>query len=253
MTVSTTKTGIVLQTYDIRDSSRMVDLFTLEDGRLSFMARGARRNKSRFLNLTSPYVEGSFDLISGKSGLYLRDGILQNAHWELRQSLAHLTSARFATELLAGILVGEGEEPDLYHLLQAMLASLEKAQKSELSFLMAAYLIKLVSFAGFRPTLGHCIQCGKRIRSQPVRFAFEEGGIFCAEHGSFGESILLAPKEYDAMVQAIRCPLRDIISLYVFNKVDGQRLARIGFRYYVTHTGRNHLSTLPMMQRLRLL
>ena len=52
--------GIVLQAYDVRDSSRMIDLFTQERGKVSVLVRGAKRNKSRFLNLSAPYVEGHF-------------------------------------------------------------------------------------------------------------------------------------------------------------------------------------------------
>lgn len=243
--------GIVLQSYAVKDSSRVVDLFTLEEGRLSFMARGAKRDKSRFLNLSEPFVSGSYHLIAGRTMHYIKEGEIQNAHLGLRHSIRRMTAARFATEALLGILV-DGPEPDYFYLYAAFLDALEEAPDARISFGVFAYLIKLMSFAGFRPMLGRCPICGQ-VPTGDVLFDAEAGGVICAAHGAAPTGTLLRAGEYALFVHAIRRRLRDILHEVDLCGADGKRLARLGFQYYGTHTGKRTLPSLAMMKRLALL
>lgn len=245
-------TGIVLQAYDVRDSSRMVDILTLEEGRLSAMVRGAKRNKSRFLNLSAPYVEGDFHLVRGRSTNYLKEGTIRDAHFGLRRSLGRLTSARFGCEALMAILP-EGEDANLYYLVQAYLKALEEADENLLAHGVAAYFLKLCSFSGFRPRLSRCIFGGESVDPEDVYLDYEAGGIACSAHATHVRSEKLSRLEYEAIGNYIRLPLRAIMNAREFYAVDGRRLARICFRYYVTHTERRTLGSLHMMEELCLL
>ncbi len=242
--------GIVLRTADVRDSSRMVDLFTLERGRLSLMARGAKRDKSRFVNLSAPYVEGTFDLIAGRSTWYLRDGQIRDAHLGLRSSIARLSAVRFAAEALQGVLM-DGPEPDLFGLFSAALSAFEEAPRERLPFGIAAFLMKLMSFSGFRPTLGSCVFCGAPVDPDSVYWDGAGGGVRCETHGIGYRPLTKA--EYRAFVAFLQLPLHDIIYTYDFQEADGLRMAQLSFRYYSEHTGRRMLRSLAFMQRLHLM
>lgn len=242
--------GVVLQSYAVRDSSRMVDVFTRERGRLSFMARGAKRDKSRFLNLTEPYVAGAFELVAGRNTYYIKNGTIENAHLGLRRSIGRLTVARFATEVLLGVLVDQPEE-DLYALYCALLDVLEEAPEERLSHLAAAYVLKLTSVAGFRPLLGRCVRCGAPVTSGEVYFEAEAGGVVDGRHRT-RQSVRLSDAEYATLARYILTPLRAILAP-TSPEGDGGRMLRLCFQYYGVHTGRHVVSSLHMMKRLRLI
>ncbi|MDD7593327.1 MAG: DNA repair protein RecO [Peptoniphilaceae bacterium] len=243
--------GIVLQSYPVRDSSRMVELFTRAKGRVSFMARGAKRDKSRFLNLSEPYVEGTFELVSGRSAYYIKNGVIENAHLGLRQSVGRLCVARFATEVLLGVLVDQPEE-ELYALYAMLLAVLEETPEERLSHVAAAYVLKLVSFAGFRPVLGRCAHCGKPVRLGEGFWDAEAGGVVDADHRA-PTARRLSAADHATLVRYIREPLRAILTPYGSTEGDGRRLLGLCFGYYGVHTGRSVVSSLHMMKRLSLL
>lgn len=244
--------GIVLQAYDVRDSSRMIDLFTLERGRVSVLVRGAKRNKSRFLNLSAPYVEGRFHLVFGRTTNYLKEGSITDAHLGLRRSLKQLTTARFGTEALLGVLM-DGEERDLFLLFQAFLRAVEEGDPAQLSHGVGAFLLKLCSFSGFRPRVSTCVYGGEPIDGHNVFFDAEAGGMACSVHAPSVGAEALSAEEYAAIVHYLRLPLRAIMNARDDSSVDARHLAGVCFRYYVTHTGRHTLGTLSMMKELRLL
>lgn len=244
--------GIVLQAYDVRDSSRMIDLLTLERGRVSVLVRGAKRNKSRFLNLSAPYVEGRFHLVFGRTTNYLKEGSITNAHLGLRRSIQQLTAARFATEALLGILV-EGEDHDLYFLLQSFLGAIEEGERKQISHGVGAFLLKLASFSGFRPRVSTCVYGGETIDPEQAFWDAQAGGMACASHAPSVGAVALSREEYVTMVNYLRLPLRVIMNARDFSSVDARQLARVCFRYYATHTGRHTLGTLSMMEELHLM
>ena len=239
--------GIVLKTYDYGDSSRIVDVFTLELGRLSFMAKGARRNKSKYLNLTQSFVEASFNLIPGKSMWYIKDGLIKDAHLGLRKTLAHLTCASYAGELISSVLIVDREE-DLFYLLQSVLAALEAADQDRLAQVMAGFTLKAASFLGFRPTLSRCAECG-----EPFTHCFfdtEAGGMVCDHHHK-GGTVTMSVKDYEKMARFIRLPLAEIVA--IDEDVDWQRLNRICTNYFFYHTGAKPPKSTAMIQELQIL
>lgn len=236
--------GIVLSTYDYSDSSRIVNLYTLERGRLSFMAKGAKRNKSKFLNLTQAYVEGSFNLVEGKSMYYIKDGLIDNAHLGLRKSIGRLTCASFATELINMVAISQADS-DLFYLLSSVLTALEEGLEESLLRIIGAYLFKLASFLGFRPTLASCIVCGKR----PEDFALNipAGGLLCEDHRDSGTR-LLSREAYIELTSYIQKPLGEIGQGKSI--IDQKKMNILAYSYLQYHLDLNHPKSYSMMQRL---
>lgn len=249
--------GIVLKAYDYKESSRMVDLYSLEEGRLTFSARGAKRNKSRITNLTEPFVEGEFNLVKGRSDIpYLKDGQVKNAHLGLREKIERLVGAAFTIDLMQDALVAF-PAPDLYALLQAQLACLELVGKEALPRLLAAFLLKLVSVMGFRPSLGHCILCNRAITGRMVgeglTFDLQGGGVICPNHDQ-GGGVYLTSWAYQEVVTYISQPLNDIINKLDTKKTDQYlEMERTCLKYYQVHTNRFRLKSAGMMTQLGLL
>ncbi len=244
--------GIILKSYDYGDSSRIVRLFTRDMGLISFMAKGAKRNKSRTLNLTEPFVEGEFNLNEGKTMYYIKDGEIVNSHLGLRKSIQYLTCANYMVEIMEQVLIDDSDE-NLYDLFSAAINACEKSEKVFLPRIMSAFLMKLVSILGFRPTLGRCVNCGKMLDS--FRFDLEQGGMICEAHISDINSIDLAKEEYNELVYYIRKPLIELIDdeENVQEKVNFTKIHSIIYKYFKLHVENCYINSEAMMQQLNIL
>ena len=243
--------GLVLFAYDFADASRMVDLFTREHGRVRFVARGAKRDKSKAVNLTQPFVVGSYQLVAGRTTYYFKDGHLEQAHYQLRASVRRLTAASFACEALAAVLPEEGgAEPDLFDLMLAYFAALEKAPDGKLRRLLSAFLFKLTALAGFRPVLGRCLHCAASLQ-EPLAFDLREGGMVCALHAQPGARPI-STSCYQILVSYIQAPLAWHLDQAGEEEAEAAA-ARIALAYLQEQSGKNRFRSLPMLQRLGVL
>lgn len=243
--------GIVLYTADWKDSSRIVDLFTREHGRLTFLAKGVRRPKSRFVNLTEPFVEGVFNLQSGRSTYYLKEGVLYNAHLPMRRDIARLTSATYLCELVRLVLIEAEPDEAVFYLLQAGLEALSQADREGLPRVLAAFLLKLSSFLGFRPTFSRCVVCGGPLDDSGI-FNLTEGGMCCREHVEEGSQIVrLNLDEYVEMMEYVRKPLRELTR--PDEKTSGLLMHRLMNRYFRIHVGKTATHSESMLHQWNLL
>lgn len=226
----------------------MVDLFSKEKGRLQFVARGAKRDRSRVLNLTVPYVEGRFTLIRGRSHFYLKDGMIKNAHTGLQNSLHKLVSASYGVEILRAVLTQQADY-ELYMLLSVFLEAVEESSKDNLVRVLSAYVLKLSSFIGFRPILSRCAVCGHAVKNDAV-FDPAEGGLVHREHATSTGRTLTAFC-YQELVTYMRKGLREIA---LEEGVEGSVLLHnFLLAYFRYHTGFAPGKTVSMVKRLNLL
>src|ERR1043165_6976465 len=88
-------TGIIMRTRPLTETSLIVQWITAEAGRISTVAKGARRAKSPFLGKLDLYYEADFSFQRArKSSLHtLREVNLQATRPNLRTDLAALEKA----------------------------------------------------------------------------------------------------------------------------------------------------------------
>lgn len=145
--------GIILRTRPLTETSLIVQWLTREQGRISCVAKGARRAKSPFQGKLDLFYEGDFTFVrSRRSELHsLREMSLRNSHAPLRVDLSRLHAAAYFT-----ILVEQGSEretpiPELFELLQDALLYLDAQTPS--AGLVFDYELKFLEFSGTSPQI----------------------------------------------------------------------------------------------------
>src|SRR5881628_2420946 len=95
-------TGLILRTRPLTETSLIVNWLTLEFGRISTVAKGARRPKSPFLGKLDLFYEADFSFTrSRRSELHtLREVSLRDLHPALRQELGYLQQASYCGRLI---------------------------------------------------------------------------------------------------------------------------------------------------------
>ena len=142
--------AIVLRTQPVTESSLIVTWFTREFGKLKTLAKGARRPKSPFRGkIDLFYLDEILFLRSKRSDLHLlHDCFLENPHQKLRESVAALTAASYACELVEIATEMEDANDKIFKLLASTLEALERRVDAAL---LIWFELRLLAAAGWAP------------------------------------------------------------------------------------------------------
>jgi len=198
--------AVVLRGIRYGEADRILHLYTPERGRVSAIAKGVRRAKSRFGGRLEPFFRLNLVLYQGKSDLMTVTSAETIAgHPRLREHGASLDGAARACDAVSRMF-GEGEpHSGVYHLLANQLALLDREPDRATRANALAFRLKLLLAAGFAPHLASCATCGEP--EHLVGFSGAAGGVVCGacEAGSFA----LSQEGHDFLVAALGRPLAE--------------------------------------------
>ena len=146
-------TGLILRTRPFTETSLIVNWLTAEQGRISTVAKGARRPKSPFAGKLDLFYLADFSFArSQRSELHtLREVSLRETQHSLRDELAYLQQAAYC-----GALIEQATEPDtplpaIFELMRGLLAHLPR--QAPLPQTTFAFELKLLDELGLVPDL----------------------------------------------------------------------------------------------------
>jgi len=124
MIVSTT--GIILRTRPLTETSLIVNWLTPDHGRISTVAKGARRPKSPFVGKLDFCYEADLTYARSRSSELhnLRELRLRETHAALRTEIGWLKQAAYAIHLIEQTTEKQTPLPEIYVLLHGLLAHL---------------------------------------------------------------------------------------------------------------------------------
>src|SRR5262245_36913970 len=110
---STDLGGVVLKTTPLRESDLLVVLYTQTHGRVSAVARGARKSQRRFAGALQLLVLGRYQLGRRPRGdLWSLDAAEVEREWiQLAGDVFAVAHASYVAELVAALLPPEAPEP----------------------------------------------------------------------------------------------------------------------------------------------
>jgi DNA repair protein RecO (recombination protein O) len=174
--------AIVLRAWSFGESDKIVSFLTEKHGKLSGIAKGAKRSRRRFVNSLEPFslVSLRFQDRAHSNLVFILASDLSLGFKHLLNSLDKISFASYLVEITDG-LIGEREENGLiFRHLKEGLTYLENHSTS-LTFL-TAFELKLLKLAGYQPALNGCRLCGRECRDQfgaRWYFSSRDGGILC--------------------------------------------------------------------------
>jgi DNA repair protein RecO (recombination protein O) len=146
-------TGIILRTRPLSDTSLIVNWLTPELGRISTVAKGARRPQSPFRGKLDLFYSGDFSFArSRRSELHtLREVSVKETRVAIRQDLKRLEMASYVTTLIEQATETETPLPEVYRLTCDFLEVISTGQTSVQ--LIYALELKLLNELGLSPEL----------------------------------------------------------------------------------------------------
>jgi DNA repair protein RecO (recombination protein O) len=173
--------AIVIRSYPLGDTSRIVQLLSPERGRLAVVAKGVRGPKSRFGAALEPFTTiGAVIYYKPDRDLqFLSQAEIRARRAVLASSILRFAYASAVVELLDQALAGEEPPGALYDLVQSTLVELEHAPEDALRGVFMGYVARLLAMLGYRPELAHCVTCRGEV-GEGAAWDAGRGGVVCA-------------------------------------------------------------------------
>src|SRR4051794_5436731 len=178
--------AIVLRSLRYGEADRILHVYTPHRGRLSAIAKGVRKARSRFGGRLEPFFRLQAILHEGRSELLTVTSVETVAgHPRLREHAASLDVAARCCDAVGRLFATEDPHPGVYALLANELALLDADPALATAANAVAFRLKLLLAAGLSPQLSACASCGER--EHLSGFSGAAGGVVCpaCEAGPF--------------------------------------------------------------------
>ncbi|MBI3997976.1 MAG: DNA repair protein RecO [Armatimonadetes bacterium] len=154
--------GIVLRRRSLGEADRLVTVLSRDRGKLTVVAKGARKPRSRLGGRLEPPTRFRALMAEGRTLDVISQVEVLDAHAALRDDLERMGDAAVVLELADRALADRHPHPEVYRLLVDALALLRTGPRALVPLWFAARLLVLT---GHRPAVGRCAVCGTRIRA----------------------------------------------------------------------------------------
>lgn len=227
--------GIVLKSIDYGETHKIVTIFTNRYGKLSTIARGAKKPRSRMAAITQPFVKSDF-LLDIKKGLsVIKQGQIVNPFRAIREDIIKTANASYISELTDKFLDPFNVELTLYEQFDHTLKWIEKKPMETVTIPILMYELKLYEIGGIAPETEHCLRCRKI--NYPIYFSVSEGGLLCSNCVHVDEFATKLPDNVAKLIHIFKnTPLERVRNISV--KKENQLLLRsLLDTYYETYGG----------------
>ncbi|MHB8659437.1 MAG: DNA repair protein RecO [Solirubrobacteraceae bacterium] len=199
--------AIVLRSIRYGEADRILHLYTPGFGRISAIAKGARRAHSRFGARLEPFFRIRAVMREGRGELYTITGVdTVAAYAPLREHAATLDAAARACDAVSRLFETDDPHPEVFALLANQLALLSSGPCHARPANGLAFRLKLLLAAGIVPQLGACASCGEREHLQG--FSAAAGGIVCGSCEAV--AFPLGEEGYGFLLNALGRPLAEV-------------------------------------------
>jgi DNA repair protein RecO (recombination protein O) len=166
--------GVVLRTYKLGESDRIIVLLTQGHGKVRAVAKGVRKTHSKFGARLEPMSHITLMLHEWRELDIVNQVESVDSLAPMRADLDHMTRGLAVLEVVDQMSLDREPNPQLYRMLVGVLRTVA-VNPSPL--VVPAFFWKLLTLEGVRPELDVCVHCGE---TEPlVAFDMDHGGVLC--------------------------------------------------------------------------
>jgi DNA repair protein RecO (recombination protein O) len=186
--------AIVLRSRTYGESDKIVTFLTKDWGKVTGIAKGAKRSQRRFVNVLESFTHVQLRFRPNRTeelAFIFGCDLLQSFRGPSRD-LRRFALANYTCELIDTMITGREAGQETYTLLLNSLQVLERNTEISLVFLPIFELF-LLAHTGYAPHFTNCQQCGREalIESRGWAFSPDLGGLLCVHCRDRGGSLLL--------------------------------------------------------------
>ena len=179
--------AIMLRRTDFGDYDLIITFFTLDFGKISLIAKSAKKSTKRFAGILELFSVLQVVAGSGRGrGLpVLQEATLVHPFSRIRADFKKMAYASYWAELINAWLEENEKQPRLFYLFQYALGELDRGDTAE-DVLTIIFQMRFLRLSGQRPNITACSNCRaelEAIRQDKFTLNLAKGGVICAKCG----------------------------------------------------------------------
>ena len=229
--------GIVLKSIKLGEADKIITIYSSERGKISAVAKGIRKTKSKFGARLEPFSHVSLMLYDGRNLDIVTQVELISSFKEIREDFDKVVYGAAMLDLLEKLCPLEEKDEIVFDFVLSSLRALSIASRN-VPLLLAAFDLKLMSIAGFRPNLTSCAVCSQEASTlkKELIFSCEWGGLLCDKCGlSDIEAMSIGRTTLEALNEIMRREMEDVVNLEVSKRLEKEllMLSQRHVKYYL--------------------
>jgi len=184
--------ALIIKGINYGDSDRIVTLITEKFGKTKGLAKGARKSLKRFSGALEPFTLVKLVIKQGKGLSFINEAKVVKSYKNIKNDIEKISYGSYILEL-AEVLSDEGHDQGndsdkiLFELLLGAIEKLSHSKESEA--VVREFEIRLLSMAGYMPSLLECTSCGgdifhlmeEKTAHRGAAFSHSRGGVVCSD------------------------------------------------------------------------
>lgn len=167
--------GIIISEVDYKENSKIINVFTKENGIIGLLARGTKQIKSNLSGVTSKLTYGYFHVNYKENSLStLIEVDIINKFKNIRKSI-DLTSYGIYLMELSTMVYKHDQNNEIYNLLIASLKKIDELYNYKVITIILE--LKLLQYLGIMPVIDSCVSCKSKF--DIVAISSYKGGYLC--------------------------------------------------------------------------
>ena len=177
--------GIIVAENNMGDYDKMLTMLTPNYGKISCVAKGARRPKSALLAGTQLFCFGEYLVYKGTNTYHINSCETIEIFYNLRTDLDKLKYAIHINKIIQDITE---ENENCYKILQLYLNTLYIISETDkdMEFVLSVFKLRLLCILGFTPKILKCVNCNENDNLN--KFSIRDNGFKCESCGSQDKS-----------------------------------------------------------------
>ena len=240
--------AIVLRGLDFGEADRILTIFTLNRGKLRVIAKGVRKTRSRMSGHLDLFTRSALQMAHGRQMDIVTQAETIDAYADLRTDLWRSNWAHYVADLVESFTAEEQVNPAIYALAVRTLSRVAELPLPDLA--VRAFELELLTLAGYRPQLHHCIHCQSEVQQEENRFSARMGGVLCFRCISIDPSAGLIGTASLKLLRNLQTNSEAVLALQ--SVTDGARLeAERHLRLYIEQRLEARPRSVAVLERLK--
>ena len=207
--------GIVIGEAYTGEADRIITVLTRDAGMVRAFAKGSRAIKSPSSAATRLLTYSSFIFYKSEKGNYnVKSAAVKEVFYSLRNDVVKLSLAEYFAQLVYEFSPSEEESEQVLRLILNAIYFLME-DKRDHRFLKAAVELRLISLAGYMPSVSLCTRCSVSSDEKQLYFCPSLGESFCFEHRPAAKAVAITPAVIRSMEHIFSSSIEKLFALKV--------------------------------------
>ena len=175
--------AINLKSYNLKDSDKIVVMYSKELGLIRGVAKGVKKPKSRLGARMDSLVANKVMLYKGKNLDTICQAEALNTFKDSRQDYDKLMYSSYISEIIS--IFGVEDDPsskEVYDFFYKALDRISNADsKKDVMIAVIKFQLKMMLIVGFGLEFDTCLCCREEILNEDMYFSIQMGGVVCEE------------------------------------------------------------------------